>query len=120
MTVQIVAVLGTGVVDPRQPVITADDLGLTRGDGIFDATRVITDPDGHSVVEHLDRHLARLARSARAVELPTPDLDGIAALVAEALAAWTTPGEAALKIVHTRGLEPVSYTHLTLPTIYSV
>jgi len=105
MTVQIVAVLGTGVVDPRQPVITADDLGLTRGDGIFDATRVITDPDGHSVVEHLDRHLARLARSARAVELPTPDLDGIAALVAEALAAWTTPGEAALKIVHTRGLE---------------
>jgi 4-amino-4-deoxychorismate lyase len=102
---QIVAVLGTGVVDPRQPVITADDLGLTRGDGIFDATRVITDPDGHSVVEHLDRHLARLARSARAVELPAPDLDGIAALVAEALAAWTTPGEAALKIVHTRGLE---------------
>jgi 4-amino-4-deoxychorismate lyase len=102
---QIVAVLGTGVVDPRQPVITADDLGLTRGDGIFDATRVITGPDGHSVVEHLDRHLARLARSARAVELPAPDLDGIAALVAEALTAWTTPGEAALKIVHTRGLE---------------
>jgi 4-amino-4-deoxychorismate lyase len=108
---QIVAVLGTGVVDPRQPVITADDLGLTRGDGIFDATRVITDPDGHSVVEHLDRHLARLSRSARAVELPAPDLDGIAALVAEALTAWTTPGEAALKIVHTRGLE-----HATTPT----
>jgi 4-amino-4-deoxychorismate lyase len=107
---QIVAVLGTGVVDPRQPVITADDLGLTRGDGIFDATRVITDPDGHSVVEHLDRHLARLARSARAVELPAPDLDGIAALVAEAVTAWTTPGEAALKIVHTRGLE-----HATTP-----
>ena len=115
---QIVAVLGTGVVDPRQPVITADDLGLTRGDGIFDATRVITDPDGHSVVEHLDRHLARLARSARTVELPAPDLDGIAALVAEALTAWTTPGEAALKIVHTRGLEhattPAATTLLTI------
>lgn len=115
---QIVAVLGTGVVDHRQPVITADDLGLTRGDGIFDATRVITDPDGHSVVEHLDRHLARLARSARAVELPAPDLDGIAALVAEALTAWTTPGEAALKIVHTRGLEhattPAATTLLTI------
>jgi len=118
MSAQIVAVLGTGVIDPRQPVITADDLGLTRGDGIFDATRVITDPDGHSVVEHLDRHLARLARSARVVELPTPDLDGIAALVTEALAAWTTPGEAALKIVHTRGLEHTAAPHAsTLLTI---
>jgi len=118
MAAQIVAVLGTGLVDPRQPVITADDLGLTRGDGIFDATRVLTDADGHSVVEHLNRHLARLARSARAVELPTPDIDGIAALVAEALAAWTTPGEAALKIVHTRGLEhtatPQASTLLTI------
>src|SRR5450759_3848551 len=47
-TVQIVAVLGTGLVDSRQPVITADDLGVTRGDGIFDATRVLTDADGHS------------------------------------------------------------------------
>jgi 4-amino-4-deoxychorismate lyase len=45
------------------------------------------------------------------VELPAPDLDGIAALVAEALTAWTTPGEAALKIIHTRGLE-----HATTPT----
>ena len=105
MTVQIVAVLGTGVVGTQEPVITADDLGLTRGDGIFDATRVLTDGDGHSVVEHLDRHLLRLARSAQAVELPAPDVDGIAALVAEALSVWTTPGEAALKIVHTRGLE---------------
>jgi len=108
MTVQIVAVLGTGLVDSRQSVITADDLGLTRGDGIFDATRVLTDADGHSVVEHLNRHLARLTRSALAVELPTPDLGAISALVTEALAAWTTPGEAALKIVHTRGLEHTS------------
>lgn len=105
MSVQIVAVLGTGLVGTRDPVILADDLGLTRGDGIFDATRVLTDADGHSVVEHLDRHLRRLARSAETVELPAPDVDGIAALVADALVAWSTPGEAALKIVHTRGLE---------------
>ena len=118
MAAQIVAVLGTGLVDPRQPVITADDLGLTRGDGIFDATRVLTDADGHSVVEHLNRHLARLARSALVVELPTPDLGAISALVAEALAAWTTPGEAALKIVHTRGLEHIATSRAsTLLTI---
>jgi 4-amino-4-deoxychorismate lyase len=52
------------------------------------------------------------------VELPTPDLDGIAALVAEALAAWSTPGEAALKIVHTRGLDHTATPHAsTLLTI---
>jgi 4-amino-4-deoxychorismate lyase len=118
MAVQIVAVLGTGVVGTLGPVVAADDLGLTRGDGIFDATRVVTYPDGHSVVEHLDRHLLRLARSAQVVELPAPDVEGICALVAEALTVWSTPGEAALKIVHTRGLEhtanPVATTLLTI------
>jgi len=114
---QLVAVLGTGLVRPDQPVITADDLGLTRGDGIFDATRVVTDEGGHAVVEHLDRHLSRLARSAQVVELPAPDLAGLIALVEEALGAWTTPGEAALKIVHTRGLEHGTAGATTLLTI---
>lgn len=114
---QLVAVLGIGLVQPQQPVVTADDLGLTRGDGIFDATRVVTDAAGHAVVEHLDRHLARLARSAEVVELPAPDAAAITALVGEALAAWTTPGEAALKIVHTRGLEHGATGATTLVTI---
>ena len=118
MSVQVVAVLGKGVVGTQDPVITADDLGLTRGDGIFDATRVVTDASGHSIVEHLDRHLRRLARSARTVELPAPDVEAIASLVEEALAVWTTPGEAALKIVHTRGVEhgdtPRATTLLTI------
>jgi 4-amino-4-deoxychorismate lyase len=118
MALQIVAVLGTGVVPAGQPVIAADDLGLTRGDGIFDATRVVTDAEGRSEVEHLDRHLLRLTRSAQTMELPPPDVNGIFALVAEALARWTVPGEAALKIVHTRGLEhtatPAATTLLTI------
>ena len=118
MVVQLVAVLGAGVVRADSPVVLGDDLGLTRGDGIFDATRVVTDRDGRSVVEHLDRHLARLARSARTVELPEPNLGAISGLVAEALGAWSTPGEAALKIMHTRGLEhtstPAATTLLTI------
>jgi 4-amino-4-deoxychorismate lyase len=114
---QLVAVLGTGLVRPEQPVITADDLGLTRGDGIFDATRVVTDEGGHATVEHLDRHLSRLARSAQVVELPAPDLAGLISLVEEALGAWTTPGEAVLKIIHTRGLEHGTPGATTLITI---
>lgn len=114
---QLVAVLGTGAVRPEQPVITADDLGLTRGDGIFDATRVVTDESGHATVEHLDRHLSRLARSAQVVELPAPDLAGLISLVEEALGAWTTPGEAVLKIIHTRGLEHGTPGATTLITI---
>lgn len=114
---QIVAVLGRGLVPAEQAVVTADDLGLTRGDGIFDATRVVTDADGVSIVENLDRHLARLTISASAVELPAPDVAAIAALADEALAAWTTPGEAVLKIVHTRGLEHGTPGATTLLTI---
>lgn len=118
MSAQLVAVLGRGVVGREDPVVTADDLGLTRGDGIFDATRVVTGADGTSRVDHLDRHLARLARSAAVVELPAPDLAAITALVEDALTAWTTPGEAALKIVHTRGREhDESATATTLLTI---
>ena len=61
----VVAVLGRGVVDPGEPVVTADDLGLTRGDGCFDSVRVVTDDTGVARAVDLDDHLARLARSAR-------------------------------------------------------
>lgn len=98
-------------------MVRADDLGLTRGDGVFDATRVVTDEAGVSVVEQVERHLARLQRSARAVELPEPDLVGLAALIETAARAWTIPGQAVLKIVHTRGLEHFEPGATTLLTI---
>ena len=60
----VVAVLGRGVVDADEPVVTADDLGLTRGDGCFDSARVLTDAVGTGRVVGLDEHLARLASSA--------------------------------------------------------
>ena len=56
----LVAVLGRGVVDPDEPVVTADDLGLTRGDGCFDSARVVTDAAGHARVVDLDDHLDHL------------------------------------------------------------
>jgi 4-amino-4-deoxychorismate lyase len=93
----VVAVLGIGLVDPSGPVIRADDPGVTRGDGCFEGLRL---DDG--VIDKLDAHLARLTRSASALEIP---FDRVAwgALIAEAVGAWTAPGEAAVKVLLTRG-----------------
>lgn len=104
---RVVAVLrpdGPEVVDPAQPVITVDDLGLTRGDGCFDSGLVTDDDDGH-VVRGLDDHLERLARSAAALEITPPPREAWVSLVDAALAAWDTPGDASLKLVLTRGRE---------------
>ena len=102
---RLVAVLGIGVVgDPSAPVLAADDLGLTRGDGCFDATRLMVGPDGSIHVDHLDAHLARFARSADALGLPV-DESAWRELIAKALAAWTTPGESVLRVMLTRGRE---------------
>ncbi len=103
--VQLVAVLGRGVVDPDEPVVTADDLGLTRGDGCFDSARVMTDPTGQATVVDLDGHLDRLAASARTMVLANPSREQWRELVAQAVSAWSTPGEAVLKLLLTRGRE---------------
>lgn len=103
MTRQLVAVLGRGVVPTAQPIATADDVGLVRGDGCFDAMRVLGGgPD--AVVENLDAHLARFAASAATLELPF-DADAWRALIADAVAAWAPAPEAVLKLVVTRGAE---------------
>jgi 4-amino-4-deoxychorismate lyase len=102
---RLVAVFGVGVVDAGQPVVCGDDLGLTRGDGCFDATRVVVDPDGTTHIDHLDAHLARFARSAAALDLGPVDLGAWHELIHESVAAWTHPGEALLRVILTRGRE---------------
>jgi 4-amino-4-deoxychorismate lyase len=101
----VVAVLGRGVVDSDEPVVTADDLGLTRGDGCFDSLRVFTDESGRATAVDLEEHLDRLDRSAGAMDLDNPPHARWRDLVEEALAAWSTPGEAVLKLLLTRGRE---------------
>lgn len=103
---RLVAVLGRGVLDDGdEPVVHVDDLGLTRGDGCFDATRIVVDPDGSARVDCLDAHLARFARSAAALDLPPIDEVAWRELIAKAIAAWSQPGEAALRVMLTRGRE---------------
>lgn len=101
---QIVAVMGRGVVSAGVELVAVDDVGLTRGDGYYDAARVVV-ADGRARVDHLDRHLQRFARSAAALDLPPLIEDDWRELIAEALNSWDTPGEAVLKLVRTRGRE---------------
>lgn len=102
---QVLAVLGRGVVDADEPILTADDLGIVRGDGCFDATRVVTDAEGQHTVDHLDRHLDRFDASVAGMDLPPLDRAAWQSLIDEALAAYTVPGEATLKLLVTRGRE---------------
>ncbi len=97
MTVQVVGVLGVGLVDPETPVVHADDLGFTRGDGCFEGCRIV---DGK--VDKLDAHLARMSRSAATLDI---EFDALRwrALIAEAVSAWTAPGEASMRWFLTRG-----------------
>ena len=102
MTLRLLAVLGVGVLDPGTPVVRADDAGLTRGDGCFEGCRVRTDTGGHSAVDKLDAHLARMDRSATALGIPF-DPATWRAFVLDSLAGWTQPGEWTMKLLITRG-----------------
>jgi 4-amino-4-deoxychorismate lyase len=93
----VVAVLGVGLVDPSSAVIRADDPGVTRGDGCFEGCRL---HDG--VIDKIDAHLSRLTRSAAALEIPF-DVGRWRALIDLAVGAWQQPGEAAVRLLLTRG-----------------
>ncbi|WP_226345848.1 aminotransferase class IV [Agilicoccus flavus] len=138
---QLVAVLapdGPRVLERDEPIVHADDLGLTRGDGCFDATLVRrsgagstpageadrlgatwTDRTGGFAVLNLERHLARLARSAAGLDLAgVPDAAAWTDLLDAALERWTGTGDTMLKFVVGRGREerpagPVAYLTLT-------
>ncbi|WP_370544198.1 aminodeoxychorismate lyase [Frigoribacterium sp. VKM Ac-1396] len=93
---------GWHVTDPTGPVVTAVDLGVTRGDGIFEAFGVV---DG--AVQALEPHLRRLARSAALLDLPELDLDVIREAVLASAAAHAPVPFALTKLIVTRGLEGV-------------
>lgn len=82
-----------------QPVVTAFDLGLGRGDGVFESIAVVG-----AGAPHLSAHLARLARSAGLLELP--DVGGTVwrALVDSVLAGWDHGTDGVIRLFLTRGL----------------
>lgn len=103
MVDRVVAVLGTGVVPADTPVLRADDLGVLRGDGVFETIHV-----RGGTPWLLDEHLARMASSARRMDLALPSRPALAELAAQACAAWPPGVEGALRLVCTRGAEDTS------------
>jgi len=86
-------------VDPAEPVVTAFDQGLGRGDGVFES--VLVTGGG---TPHLADHLARLHRSARITELTDPGEDAVRALVDAVVADWPADVDGACRVLLTRGL----------------
>jgi 4-amino-4-deoxychorismate lyase len=89
------AVAATG----DEPVVSAFDLGLMRGDGVFETVAVVD-----RGMPHLDAHLARLARSAALMELADPGGDSWHALAGALLARWPADVEGVCRLLLTRGL----------------
>jgi len=85
--------------DPSAPVLRADDLGVLRGESVFETVRIA---GGRPAF--LDAHLRRLQSSADRLEIALPD--GWVELVALALAHWPD-ADGILRLVCSKGPAPV-------------
>ncbi|MBW4715730.1 aminodeoxychorismate lyase [Saccharothrix obliqua] len=97
---RVLALLDGTPVDPEAPRIRVDDLGLVRGDGVFETVLVVAGEP-----RELGPHLDRLARSAAMLDLPAPDRAAFERAAAAVLREWAGGREMALKLVLTRGVE---------------
>jgi len=86
--------------DPAEPQVSALDLGVTRGDGIFETISI-----GNGYPQALEHHLSRFARSAAMLELPAPDLGLWREVIHATVGALSPTAEAWVKTVMTRGVE---------------
>jgi 4-amino-4-deoxychorismate lyase len=87
------------VVPADEPVLTAFDQGLGRGDGVFESVAVLGGD-----TPHLKPHLARMAGSAALLQLADPGPAVWSALVDAVLADWPADVEGVCRLFLTRGL----------------
>jgi 4-amino-4-deoxychorismate lyase len=96
----VVVVLGRGRVPAGTPILRADDLGVLRGDGVFETLHV---RGGRPWL--LGEHLARMATSANRLALDLPEPVVLRELAGQAYDGWPADVEGALRLVCTRGPE---------------
>ncbi|GHH23088.1 aminodeoxychorismate lyase [Amycolatopsis oliviviridis] len=97
---RVLAFLDGTLADPEAAHLRVDDLGLLRGDGVFETILVV---DGRP--RELRPHLERLARSAAMLDLPEPVLADWERAAQVVIDNWSGPAEIALKLVYTRGID---------------
>jgi branched-chain amino acid aminotransferase len=90
-----------GLREAADATVSVLDHGLTVGDGVFETLKA---QEGRAFAT--TRHLARLARSARGLGLPEPDLDEVARACAAVLAANSVP-LGRLRVTYTGGPSPL-------------
>lgn len=103
------------LLDPAQPAVSAFDLGLVRGDGVFESLLV-----RHGGVRGLSAHLSRLECSAVLLGLPAPARSAWASLAAACADGWPPEVEGVLKLVMTRGLDGFTGPPTCLATLAPV
>jgi 4-amino-4-deoxychorismate lyase len=90
---------GAVAVPADEPVVTAFDQGLGRGDGVFESVAV-----AGGRTPHLAAHLARLRTSAELLDLPHPGDEAWRTLVDAVLQGWPAEVEGVCRLFLTRGL----------------
>lgn len=103
------------LLDSDEPVLLANDHGITVGDGIFETCKIL-----RGEVFALTRHLERMRRSAAGLALPQPDLDRVRAGVAELLAADPPMAFGRLRITMTGGPGPLGSERVAGAATYVV
>ncbi|MGP3926395.1 aminotransferase class IV [Streptomyces sp. 8N616] len=101
--------LDGGLRDADAARVSVLDHGLTVGDGVFETIKAV---EGRAFA--MTRHLERLARSARGLGLPEPDLDEVRRACDAVLAAEPMP-LGRLRITYTGGLSPLGSDRGTAP-----
>ncbi|MGW4207832.1 aminodeoxychorismate lyase [Lentzea sp. NPDC004789] len=97
---RVLALLDGTLADPDSPQIRVDDLGLMRGDGVFETILVV---DGKP--RELTPHLDRLDRSAAMLDMLPPPRAEFERAVELVIGNWAGGREFALKLVYTRGVD---------------
>ncbi|GAB2825102.1 aminodeoxychorismate lyase [Lentzea nigeriaca] len=97
---RVLALLDGTLADPDSPQIRVDDLGLMRGDGVFETILVV---DGKP--RELTPHLDRLDRSAAMLDMQPPPRAEFERAVELVIGNWEGGSEFALKLVYTRGID---------------
>ncbi|SDP83168.1 aminodeoxychorismate lyase [Lentzea jiangxiensis] len=97
---RVLALLDGTLADPDSPQIRVEDLGLMRGDGVFETILVVGGKP-----RELTPHLDRLDRSAAMLDMQPPPRAAFERAVELVIGNWTGGEEFALKLVYTRGVE---------------